>query len=133
MNENTSVEKPNVRKRQKINYLAIASFVLAVLGSIPWIYVIDHGMLDPSGGSYLFSSARVQGNDYLFQWIVCGAPMMALAAIVLGLLALVQIIQGGKSQKGIPLAIYVFLLVWGILIATSQICLSGFAFILPKN
>ena len=91
MNENTSVEKPNIQERKKTNGWAIASFTLVILGFIPWIDIF-------SGGYFFFE------RPSLDVWVRLN-PMMGLLSIIFGAIAILSIKKNDYRQKGVGLAI----------------------------
>lgn len=95
MDGNTSLEEFITREQKRINGWAIASFMLGVLGAIPWPVIF----YTPFGGGTEFLV------DLFFSCLCFGTPWINLAAIFTGGLAVVETRGWGNSKLGYLLAL----------------------------
>ena len=104
MDGNDSTQSPVAEEPRKWNPLAIASFILCILVYVLWFFL--PGILF---GALAFQ-ASFQASDisaYSLIELLFGAVQFisSLAAIVIGVVAILQIKRSGGRQKGIGFAI----------------------------
>jgi len=95
MHENISLEQFIAQERRKTNGWGIASFILGILGIIPWILYF----------SAMFRDSQSPGTDWFFPWLCLIAPGINLAAICAGGMALFETKKWDNSQKSYLLSI----------------------------